>query len=61
MPVEIEGRLVNNMTIQLDQPLNKGQEKVIVRLRKRPHKMLKLCAPEEFILELADKDLEELY
>ncbi|MCX6700161.1 MAG: hypothetical protein NTV68_09570 [Methanomicrobiales archaeon] len=61
MPVEIEGRLVNNRTIQLDQPLNNGQEKVIVRLRVRPHKMLKLCAPEEFILELADKDLEELY
>lgn len=61
MPVEVEGRLVNNMTIQLDRPLNNGQEKVIVRLRKRSHKMTKLCAPEEFILELADKDLEELY
>jgi len=61
MPVEVEGRLVNNMTIQLDQPLNNGQDKVIVRLRKRPQKMTKLCAPEEFILELADKDLEELY
>jgi hypothetical protein len=61
MPVEEEGRLVNNMTIQLDQPLNNGQEKVIVRLRTRPRKMTKLYAPEEFILELADKGLEELY
>jgi hypothetical protein len=61
MLVEVEGRLVNDMTIQLDQPLKNGQEKVIVRLKKKPHKKTKLCVPEEFILELADKDLEELY
>jgi len=61
MPVEVEGTLINNMTIQLDQPLKNGEEKVIVRLKNRPKKMTKLYAPEEYILTLAEKDLEELY
>ncbi|WP_301664614.1 hypothetical protein [Methanoculleus frigidifontis] len=61
MPVEVDGTLINNMTIQLDQPLKNGEEKVIVRLKNRPKKMTKLYAPEEYILKLAEKDLEELY
>jgi len=61
MPVEIDGKLINNVTIQLEKPLKKGEESVLVRLKKRPKKMTKLYAPEEYILELAEKDLEELY
>lgn len=61
MPVEVDGRLVNTTTIQLDQPLENGGEKVIVRLKKRSKKTIKLTAPEEFILDMAEKDLEELY
>jgi len=61
MPVEVDGKLINNMTIQLEQPLKNGEESVTVRLKKRPKKMIKLYAPEEYILELAEKDLEELY
>lgn len=61
MPVEVDGRLVNTTTIQLDQPLENGGEKVIVRLKKRSKKTIKLTAPERFILDLAEKDLEELY
>ena len=60
MPVEVDGRLVNNNTIQLDQPLKNGEESVVVRLKKGLHKTTKLYAPEEFIMQIAKKDLEEL-
>ncbi len=61
MPVEVDGRLINNTTIHLDQPLENGGERVIVRLKRRTKKKIRLTAPEEFILDLAEKDLEELY
>ncbi len=38
MPVEVDGRLIDDMTIQLDQPLKSGEERVVVRLRKHPKK-----------------------
>ncbi|KDE55334.1 MULTISPECIES: hypothetical protein [unclassified Methanoculleus] len=60
MPVEVDGRLIDDTTIQLDRPPKPGEERVAVRLRKHP-KMTKLPAPEEYILKLAEKDLEELY
>jgi hypothetical protein len=61
MPVEVDGGLVDDTTILLDQPLKSWEEKVVVRLKKQPEKMTKLYAPEEYVLELAEKDLEELY
>jgi hypothetical protein len=61
VPVEVEGKLINNLTIKLDKPLENGEECVIVRLKKDPKKMTKIYAPEEYILDLAEKDLEELY
>jgi hypothetical protein len=61
MPVEVDGTLIDNTTIQLDQPLKQEEERVIVRLKRRPKKMTKLYAPEEYVLKLAEKDLEELY
>ncbi|WP_292490815.1 hypothetical protein [Methanoculleus sp. 10] len=61
MPVEVEGTLIDNTTIRLDQPLKPGEERVIVRLKRRPKSMTKLYAPEEYVLKLAEKDLEELY
>lgn len=61
MPVEVEGTLIDNTTIRLDQPLKQGEERVIVRLKRRPKSMTKLYAPEEYVLKLAEKDLEELY
>ena len=60
MPVEVDGRLIDDMTIQLDQPLKPGEERVVVRLREHPGKMIKLYAPEEYALKLAENDLEEL-
>ncbi len=61
MPVEVNGRLIDDTTILLDQPLKPGEERVIVRLKKQPKKATKLYAPEEYVLKLAEKDLEELY
>ncbi|WP_292488880.1 hypothetical protein [Methanoculleus sp. 10] len=61
MPVEVDGRLIDDTTILLDQPLRRGEESVIVRLKKQPGKMTKLNAPEEYVLKLAEQDLEELY
>ena len=61
MPVEVDGRLIDDTTILLDQPLRRDEESVIVRLKKQPRKMTKLYAPEEYVLALAEKDLEELY
>jgi|GEM_PF-5107457 len=39
---------------------NEG-ERAIVRLKNRSQKKALLTAPEEFILNIAEKDLEELY
>jgi|WetSurMetagenome_2_1015567.scaffolds.fasta_scaffold104759_3 hypothetical protein len=61
MPVEVEGRLLNTTTIQLDQPLPNGEEHVMVRLKKRSHVPTKMYAPVDFVMEIAEKDLEELY
>ena len=60
MPVEVDGRLIDDMTIQFDRPLKPGEERVVVRLREHPGKRIKLYAPEEYILKLAENDLEEL-
>jgi len=61
MPVEVEGRLLNTTTIQLDQPLPNGEDQVVVRLKKKSPVPTKLYAPEDFVMEIAEKDLEELY
>jgi len=60
MPGEVDGKLIDDLTIRLDHPLKPGEESVVVRLRKHPEKKTKLHAPEEYILKLAEKDLEEL-
>ena len=60
MPVEVDGTLIENTTIRLDQPLEQGEERVIVRLKRRPKKTTKLHAPKGYLLKLAEKDLEEL-
>ncbi|HQC34735.1 MAG TPA: hypothetical protein PLG95_08395 [Methanoculleus sp.] len=60
MPIEISGRLIDDMTIQFDRPLKPGEERVVVRLREHPGKRIKLYAPEEYALKLAENDREEL-
>lgn len=61
MPVEGEGRLLNTTTISFDQPLPNGEDHVVVRLKKKSLVPTKMYAPEDFVVEIAEKDLEELY
>jgi hypothetical protein len=61
MTVEVEGRLLNTTTIQLDRPLIGGEDQVVVRLKKRSLLPTKMYAPDDFVMEIAEKDLEELY
>jgi hypothetical protein len=60
MPVTVEGKMVNGRTIALDRPLANGQEEVLVRLTKKAGRT-KIPVPEQFVLEIADRDIEELY
>ena len=60
MPMEINARPIDDMTIRFDRPLKPGEERVAVRLREHPGKMIKLYAPEEYALKLAENDREEL-
>ena len=59
MPVIVEGRMVDKRTIQLDRPLANGQDEVLVRLGKKPRRT-KIPVPEQFVMDLADRDIEEL-
>lgn len=59
MPITVEGKMVNGRTILLEHPLANGQEEVLVRLKKRPLRT-KIHVPEPFVMEIADRDIEEL-
>ena len=59
MPVTVEGKMVNGRTILLDSPLLNGPEEVLVRLTRKSGRT-KIPVPEQFVLEIADSDMEEL-
>jgi hypothetical protein len=59
MPVIMEGKMVNGRTIVLNNQLANGQEEVLVRLTKRAAKK-KIPVPEQFVMEIAERDIEEL-
>ena len=58
--MEINARPIDDMTIRFDRSLKSGEERVAVRLREHPGKRMKLNAPEEHALKLAENDREEL-
>ncbi len=60
MPVTVKGKMVDGRTIVLDQPLANGQDEVLVRL-KRKITRTKNPVPEQFIMMIAETDIEELY
>lgn len=60
MPVTVEGKMVDGRTIVLDQPLKNGQDEVLVRLKKKSGKT-KIPVPEQFVMMIAETDIEELY
>lgn len=60
MPVTVDGKMVDGRTIVLDQPLKNGQDEVLVRLKKKSGKT-KIPVPEQFVMMIAETDIEELY
>lgn len=59
MPVTVEGKMVDGRTILLEHPLTSGQQEVLVRLTKKSQRT-KIPVPEQFVMEIADLDIEEL-
>jgi hypothetical protein len=60
MPVTVEGKMVDGRTIILDHPLANGQNEVLVRLKKKASR-IKIPVPEQFVMMIAETDIEELY
>ena len=60
MPVTVEGKMVDGRTIVLDQPLANGQNEILVRLKKKTSRT-KIQVPEQFVMMIAETDIEELY
>ena len=60
MPVTVEGKMVDGRTIILDHPLANGQNEVLVRLKKKTGRT-KIPVPEQFVMKIAETDIEELY
>jgi hypothetical protein len=59
MPVTVEGKMIDSRTIILDHPLPGKDNKVLVLLKKKTGRT-KIPVPEQFVLEIAETDLEEL-
>jgi hypothetical protein len=60
MPTQVYGRIINKRTLILDRPLKTNEKEIVVKLKKEPIVKTKIDAPEDIILEIAEKDLEEL-
>lgn len=60
MPVTVEGKMVDGRTIVLDQPLANGQDEVFARLKKKTGRT-RIAVPEQFVMMIAETDIEELY
>jgi hypothetical protein len=59
MPVTVKGKMVDGRTIVLDQPLANGQDEVLVRLKRKTTRT-KIQVPEQFVMMIAETDIEEL-
>jgi len=60
MEAELCGRLVDKRTIVLDRSLKTGERVIVVRLKDDRIVKTKIDVPEEIVLEIAEKDIEEL-
>jgi hypothetical protein len=60
MPVTVEGKMVDGRTIVLDHPLANGQDEVLVRLKAKARRT-RIQVPEQFVMQIAETDIEELY
>ena len=57
MPVTAEGKMVDGSTIVLDQPLANGENEVLVRLKKKSSRT-RIPVPEQFVMMIAETDIE---
>nr|WP_320160758.1 hypothetical protein [uncultured Methanoregula sp.] len=60
MPVTVEGKKVDERTIVLDHPLSNGQNEILVRQKKRDGRT-RIDVPEQFVVKIAETDIEEIY
>ncbi|GBE55428.1 hypothetical protein BMS3Bbin15_01602 [archaeon BMS3Bbin15] len=60
MPVEVYGRIIDKKTLILDRPLKTGEKEILVKLKEGPIVKTKIDVPEDIVLKIAEKDLEEL-
>ncbi|MFA5296109.1 MAG: hypothetical protein WC382_11385 [Methanoregulaceae archaeon] len=52
--------MIDRRTIVLDHPLANDQDEVLVRLKKKAGRT-KIPVPEQFVMMIAETDIEELY
>ncbi|MEE8168350.1 MAG: hypothetical protein V3T58_05715 [Candidatus Hydrothermarchaeales archaeon] len=60
MPAQVYGRIIDKKTVILDRPLKIDEKEILVKLKKGPIVKTKIDASEDIVLEIAEKDLEEL-
>ena len=60
MTVTVNGKMVDGRTIVLDRPLANGQDEILVRLKKKAGRT-KIVVPEQFVMQIAETDIEEFY
>jgi hypothetical protein len=60
MPAQVYGTVVDKKTLLLDRPLKADEEEIVVKLKKEPIVKTKIEAPEDIVLDIAEKDIEEL-
>ena len=60
MPAQIFGKVVNERTLILNRPIKAGEKEITVKLKKEPIVRTKIAVPEDIVLEISEKDLEEL-
>jgi len=60
MEAELCGRLVDKRTIVLDRSLTDEDRVIVVRLKEDKIVKTKIDVPEEIVLDIAEKDIEEL-
>jgi len=60
MPAQIYGKIVNERTLLLNRPIKAGEKEIIVKIKREPIVKTKIAVPEGIVLEISEKDLEEL-
>ncbi|CAG0963907.1 MAG: hypothetical protein MPEBLZ_02773 [Candidatus Methanoperedens nitroreducens] len=60
MSAQIYGTMLDKRTLLLNRPLKSNEKEILVKLKKEPIVKTKIDVPEDIVLEIAEKDIEEL-